>query len=249
MASSERVWDRFLTDRDRQVFAAAGYGQPAGFRDRPALVVVDINYNFVGDHPEPILDSIRRFRNSCGAEGWAAMERLQPVLAAARRKGIPVIYSTGDDGHELLDRASWGAKNRRVGQAPAGTTVAGNAIPDPIAPLPHEIVLPKKKPSVFVGTPLLQYLVANDVNQLLVCGTTTSGCVRATVVDAFSFNYRVAVIEDCTFDRGEASHAINLFDMQQKYADVVSAAEVVAYLEGLPDHCFPLWEERAALKR
>jgi nicotinamidase-related amidase len=234
-----RVWEPFLTERDRAVFRAAGYGGEKGFKERPAILVIDLNVNFVGDRPEPLLDSIRRFPSSCGEAGWEAMRCLVPVLDLARRKRVPILYSTGDEAHDFLDRTSWGAKVRR--DRPPGPPEAGNAIPALIAPDPGEGVLRKKKPSMFFGTPLLQYLVALNVDQVLCCGATTSGCVRATVVDAFSYNYRVAVIEECTVDRGEASHAIALFDMQQKYADVVSVSAILAYLAAVPDGLFPTW--------
>jgi nicotinamidase-related amidase len=84
------------------------------------------------------------------------------------------------------------------------------------------------------------------VDQLLCCGTTTSGCVRATVIDGFSHGYRVTVIEDCTFDRGQASHAMNLFDMNQKYANVMDSERIVDYIHGLPEDLFPEWSEAIA---
>ncbi len=91
-----RIWDKFLTERDKAVFEASGYGIQGGFGDRPALLVIDVNYNFTGDRPEPILDSIRRWPNSCGEDGWATIPAMQRLLATARRKGIPVIYTTGE---------------------------------------------------------------------------------------------------------------------------------------------------------
>lgn len=243
-----RVWDAFLTERDQQVFKAAGYGQEAEMKGRPALLVIDINFAFVGDRPQDILDSIARFPNSCGEEGWKAMERLVPVLELARERAFPVIYTTGDLEHPLLDRLSWGAKNKRVDQwrADPQARLEANAVPDLIAPVSGEVVIAKKKPSAFFGTPLLQYLVSLGVDQLLISGTTTSGCIRASVLDAFSYGYRVAVMEDCTFDRGQASHAINLFDMNQKYANVVPSSKVLEYLRGLPDGLFPDWAETLA---
>jgi len=95
-------------------------------------------------------------------------------------------------------------------------------------------VLRKAKPSAFFGTPLLSYLIELGIDTLLVMGGVTSGCVRATVVDAFSNNYRVGLVIDGTFDRYEASHKVNVFDMHAKYADVISAEEAVAYLTGMP---------------
>lgn len=230
----EAVWDEFLTERDRAVFAKAGHGQRAGFRDRPCLLIIDINYAFVGDRPEDILVSVERFRNSCGRAGWDAMAKLVPVLDAARSRGIPVLYTTSDPRYPELTLKSWGFKNRRVNEpVDASIEVESNRIPDMIEPQQGETVIYKKKPSAFFGTPLIQLLISHEVNQIICCGTSTSGCVRASVIDAFSHNYRVAVIEDCTFDRGEASHAINLFDMNAKYADVVRSEEVIQYLQGI----------------
>lgn len=115
----------------------------------------------------------------------------------------------------------------------------GNQIVEAIAPAKDDIVIKKKKPSAFFGTPLMSYLVDLKVDSLLVMGTTTSGCVRATVVDAFSNNLRSIVVEDGCFDRSEVSHAINLCDMNAKYADVVPGREVIEYIESLPEGLFP----------
>ena len=109
-----------------------------------------------------------------------------------------------------------------------------------IAPAPQDIVIPKQKPSAFHGTPLRGYLTLLQADSLIVCGTTTSGCVRATVLDAFSDNYRVTIAEEGCFDRAQSSHAINLMDMQAKYADVRPAAEIAKHLETLPAGLFVL---------
>jgi maleamate amidohydrolase len=101
-------------------------------------------------------------------------------------------------------------------------------------------VVKKQKPSGFFGTNLASYLVLLGCDSLLVTGTTTSGCVRATVLDAFSNNYRCTVIEDGCFDRSQASHAINLCDMNAKYADVIKSDEAVTYMKALPDGLFDL---------
>ena len=101
----------------------------------------------------------------------------------------------------------------------------GNTILPTIAPRPQDIVIRKAKPSVFFGTLLNAYLVDLQVDTIIATGGVTSGCIRSTVVDGFSYNYRLAVVEECTFDRGEASHAVGLFDLQSKYADVVRLDE------------------------
>ena len=245
------VWDQFLTQRDREVFAGAGYGRRAGWGERPVVLVVDVNYNFVGDRPEPIQESINRWRNSCGEQGWQAVERIAVLLEAARSRRVPIIYSTAMDVRpDGFERGRWKDKNSRNPEDWVAHRSAGNAIVAPIAPRPEDVVIRKDKPSVFFGTLLASFLVDLQADSLIVCGTTTSGCVRASVVDAFSYNYRISIVEECTFDRGEASHAINLFDMGQKYADVVSLGETVEYLRRLPEGLFdarmPMLRERAA---
>ena len=99
-----------------------------------------------------------------------------------------------------------------------------------IAPIDRDIVIKKQKPSAFFGTPIMSFLNDLHIDTLLIAGTTTSGCVRGTVIDGFSYNFNVAVIEECTFDRGQASHALNLFDMNQKYANVITLEEAKKYL-------------------
>ena len=240
---SEPIWNRFLTERDKAVFAAAGYGARAGFGKRPALLVIDVNYNFCGDRPEPILESIKRWRNSCGEEAWAGVAVIKRLIQAARGKGLPVIYTTAIRRADNWDSGSWSWKNNRSRedvQAVRATNLDGNDIVAEIAPGPHDIVVRKQKPSGFYGTNLLSYLVLLGADSLVITGTTTSGCVRASVLDAFSNNFRCAVVEDGCFDRSQASHAINLCDMQAKYADVVNSAEVLKFFETLPRGLFQL---------
>jgi nicotinamidase-related amidase len=241
---TERIWDRFLTERDRQVFAAAGYGAPQGFGKRPALVIVDVNYFFCGDRPEPILESIKRWRNSCGEDAWVAIKVIKGLLGAAREHGVPVIYTTGNARPDLWNRGSWRWKNSRSGEdSPAERQrgdFAGHTIVPDIEPAPRDIVLHKDKPSAFFGRPLLSYLVLLNCDSLIVAGTTTSGCVRATVLDAFSNNYRVTVVEDACFDRSQASHAISLCDMHAKYADVRPSTDALNFLEAYPAGQFVL---------
>ena len=111
---------------------------------------------------------------------------------------------------------------------------------DEIAPSPKDLVITKQKPSGFFATPMAGYLTQLHCDSVIVTGTTTSGCVRATVLDAFSNNYRVAMVEDGCFDRSQASHAITLCDMNAKYADVVKADEVLGYFDTLQPGMFDL---------
>jgi len=244
---SEPVWNRFLTERDKAVFAAGGFGARAGFGKRPALLIIDVNWAFCGERPEPILDSIKRWRTSCGEEAWAALDHIKQLIDKAHAKGLPVIYTTGEGRPDRWDRGSWAWKSSRAdetgGAAPSGANappVDGNEIVAPIAPGPKDIVIRKQKPSGFFGSNLASFLTLLGCDSVVVVGTTTSGCVRATVVDAFSLNYRVILAEEGCFDRSEASHAVSLCDMHAKYADVVPTAEVLAYFDRLPAGLFDL---------
>ncbi len=240
-AKAEPIWSRFLTERDRQVFGNAGYASRAGFGKRPALLVIDVSYAFCGDRREPILESVKRWRNSCGEDAWDALPVLQRLIAAARDREVPVIYTTGVQRADKWDIGSWGWKNTRSGEDVVRVTNHDpNEIMPQIAPGPRDIVVFKQKPSAFFGTNLLSYLMLLQCDSLLVTGTTTSGCVRASVLDAFSNNVRCTVIEDACFDRSQASHAINLCDMNAKYADVIRSGEALEYLAGLPRGMFDL---------
>jgi maleamate amidohydrolase len=228
------MWDEVLTERDKQVFAAAGYGKRQGFGRKPAVIVVDVNYNFVGDVPEPILESIKKYRNSCGEEGWQGVYQIGRLLDAARDKRLPIFYSTAPSQRVALTAGRWHGKNSRGAEDFHRHAQDGNEIVREIAPHEGDIVILKDKPSVFFGTPLMSYLNELQVDTLLIAGTTTSGCVRATVVDAFSYNFKVVVVEECVFDRGQTSHQVNLFDMQAKYADVIPLQAALSYLNELP---------------
>ena len=231
--------DDLMDDRDKAVFGASGYGKRAGFGARPVVLVIDVNYNFCGDRPEPILESIKRWRNSCGEEAWTAVGHIVDLVATAHEQRIPVIYSTGQDPRpDAFDAGRWADKNSRRGEDHVENRLLGNEIVPPLAPQPQDLVIKKGKPSVFFGTLLNSYLTDLQADSVIACGTTTSGCVRATVLDGFSNNYRMSVVEECTFDRGNLSHRVNLFDMDQKYADVVTLEETTEYLRGLPRDLF-----------
>ena len=240
---SEPIWNKFLTERDKAVFETSGYGARGGFGKRPALLVIDVNWAFCGEKPEPILQSIKKWRNSCGEDAWVALPFIKSLIDKCHDKGVPVIYTTGVRREDNWDGGSWLWKNSRGDEdrspKPA-PNVDGNEIVAEIAPAPQDIVVLKQKPSGFFGTNMASYLTLLGCDSVLVTGTTTSGCVRATVLDAFSLNYRVAVAEEGCFDRSQASHAINLCDMNAKYADVVKTAEVLEFFDTLPNGLFDL---------
>src|SRR5205807_2134396 len=239
---SEPIWNQFLTERDKAVFAASGYGAHGGFGKRPALLIIDVNWAFCGDRPEPILKSIQRWRNSCGEDAWVALPYIRSLIDKCHEKGIPVIYTTGVRRGDNWDSGSWLWKNSRGDEdkRTAASNLDGNEIVASIAPGPQDIVVYKQKPSGFFGTNMVSYLTLLGCDSVIVTGTTTSGCVRATVLDAFSLNYRIALAEEGCFDRCGASHAINLCDMNAKYADVVKTSEVLAFIDRLPSGMYDL---------
>ena len=231
---SEPVWTQFLTERDKQVFAASGFGARQGYGKRPAVVVVDVNYAFCGEQPEPILESIKKWRASCGEEAWTGIAAIRKLLTAAREHGLPVIYTTGMRREDRWDTGSWSWKNPRVNEKPrTGEGQSGYTIVREIEPQPKDLVILKHKPSAFFGTPLQSFLVQLGVDSILLTGTTTSGCVRATAVDALQNGFRPIVVREAVGDRSVAAHEQSLFDLQAKYADVVSLEEALEYLRAL----------------
>jgi nicotinamidase-related amidase len=225
-----RAWDRFLSERDREHTERFWGKQKAfGLGTKPALLVIDNIYSILGPRQD-LLDAAGVVPASCGLEGWDAIDRTVDLIAAAREHGVPVIYAKlrYDIGQSVVF-------GRGVRPAPAFEKLPDwmverwPEIVEEIAPQPGDVVIEKHSASMFAGTPLWAHLTAIGADTVICCGNSTSGCVRATVVDAGACKLKVGVVEECTFDRTEASHAMSLYDMHQKYADVMSLDETVAY--------------------
>jgi maleamate amidohydrolase len=231
-AASERVWDKFITERDKKIFPQAGFGRQAGWGASSALIIIDVTYAFTGEG-EPIEESLRNYPLSCGAESWIAVKHIREILSVARHVGIPVLYTLTEHRVDNADVGGWAAKDPNVRHPSMTEGSKGSQIVEELRPAAGEIVISKKKPSAFFGTPIVSYLIDRAIDTVIIAGCTTSGCIRSSAVDAFSYNYKVIIPEECSFDRGQASHAINLFDMHQKYADVIPTAEVIEHLQSL----------------
>jgi maleamate amidohydrolase len=222
--SRQHAWEDVIDDEIRQV--ASNYKGRMGQRGRPALLCID-NYNAVfGDRPEPVLEAMQRFPSSCGLAAWNALEPTQRVMAAARAAGIPVIHTTRDDATEAANSKTASTKREVYG----GDRDWNHAFFPPLAPQPGELVIRKTRASAFYGTALAAHLVQMDVNTLVCVGNSTSGCVRASVLEGYEHGYSMVVVEECVFDRNWLSHKVNLFDMNCKYADVLFVDEVLEYL-------------------
>src|SRR5262249_38753571 len=202
---------------DLDIYRAQGFGQSVGIGRRPALCVVD----FVNGFVDPAIFG--------GGNIADAVTRTVPLLAAARRRGLPVAFT------RVVYREDGSDDCAFVRKVPALATLtetapAGQIVPE-LAPLPDEVILRKTQPSAFFGTGYAELLRKQGVDTVIVAGCTTSGCVRATVVDAMSHNFRTIVARDGVGDRSIAAHEANLFDMEQKYADIMEAAAIVAWLD------------------
>lgn len=222
-----RHWEEIFTDTDRQLLKKARMAQKQDFGSKPALLIIDVTTEFIGSTRKPVLKSAEEYPTSCGEAGWAAVPNIQKLLEIFRAKGMPVIYTIGDVSARQF---TVGAVKEAIPKT--SYDLKANEIADSIAPKPTELVIPKTRASGFFGTPLLSCLQSMGIDSLLITGCTTSGCVRASVTDAFSYGYRCFVVEECVFDRFELSHLVNLFDMNAKYADVVTLDEVIKYTNG-----------------
>ena len=223
-----KKWEAIFSDIDRALVQKAGFGERQPFGRKPALIIIDVNRAFVGSRPKPVLESVEEYATSCGEAGWEALQHIQKLLLSCRDKGVPVFFTTND---AVTRQFCWGPVKR---SAPSGKLdMEGQEIADAIKPLPSELVIKKTKASAFFGTPLLAVLQYLKVDCLLITGTTTSGCVRASVVDAFSYGFHCFVVEECTFDRFELSHLVNLWDMNAKYADVITLEEAMGHISSL----------------
>lgn len=225
----EYGWEPYLSERDKKHSELWGKKELNGFGDKPALLLIDIYYSVLGLEREDIFESMKTWRGSTGLEGWEAVDKTAELLAVARAAGVPVIHVKGL--HTGVN--PWGRRKRPTPTMPQEMVEKGWQIVDEVKPIAGELVIEKAAPSGFQGTPLAFQLQSLGIDTLIVCGETTSGCVRATVVDGATARFRMGVVKECVFDRTEASHYINLYDMHHKYADVVTLDMAKSYLASM----------------
>ena len=224
-AITARPWDGIISEDEKKAYRAAGFGRPTGIGRRPALLIIDVQYRTTGTKPMPFWDAIKEFPTSCGDVAWGAVHNIAKLVKVFRANGWPILYPY------VSPKQSFDA-GRLSDKVPAIMNIAsrGYDFVAEIAPEEKDLLLPKKHPSAFFGTPLASYLINLGADTLVVTGCSTSGCVRGTVVDGFAYNFRVLVPHDAVFDRSKTSHAVNLFDMAEKYADVMATDEAVETL-------------------
>lgn len=222
-------WRTVVPQEQQDVYAAAGFGAPAGLGSRPALLIIDVQYRTVGLEPLPVRESIaRHYRTSCGEAGWDAIAKIAPLAELARRQGVPVVYPhVAPKGR--LDAGRTGAKIPSLMEVDA----RGYDFPAEVAPHDGDLLIPKRHPSAFFGTALVSHLIDLGVDTVILTGCTTSGCVRCSAVDAFAYNFHCAVVEDAVYDRARLPHDMSLFDLASKYADVITSEAAAGYLREL----------------
>ena len=199
-----------------EIYRKQGFGNRSGLGRRPGLLIVD----FVNGFADP--DQFG------GGNIGEAIENTRELLAEVRALGLPVVFTRvvyADDGS---DAGVFTLK------APTLETLTeesfGSQIVDQLKPWDGEYIVRKTQPSAFFGTNLTAWYVSKAVDTVIVTGCTTSGCVRASVIDSMSYNFKTVVVSDCVGDRALGPHEANLFDIEQKYADLMTSSEIIAVL-------------------
>jgi maleamate amidohydrolase len=216
-----------MSDADaREIYERARLGASVTLGERPAVLVVDFSCGFTD--PDCTL----------GSDLTQEVEATKRVLAVARDKGLPVIFTTIGFEANKRDGALWLQKVPSLGDLELGGRWVD--IDPRLERRENETVVVKKGASAFFGTNLASVLVAQRVDTVVLCGATTSGCIRATAIDLLQYGFPALVPRECVGDRAAAPHEANLFDIQAKYADVVSVDDALGYLEsvreGVPAH-------------
>jgi nicotinamidase-related amidase len=204
----------------RRIYERAGLGESVTLGRHPAVLVVDFSCGFTD--PDCTL----------GSDLTAEVAATKRLLDAARTKGLPVIFTTIGFEPSLKDGGLWLQKVSSLGELRIGGPWV--AIDPRLEPREDETVILKKGASAFFGTNLAAVLVSQQVDSVVLCGATTSGCIRATAIDLLQYGWPTIVPRECVGDRAQAPHEANLFDIQAKYADVVSVDEAIAYIESVP---------------
>jgi maleamate amidohydrolase len=222
----DHCWKDLVTPEVIELYSS--YRREVGVGPSPALVAIDLYELVYQGGARPVRELMKAYPSSCGEYAFAAIAPTQRLFAAARAAGLPIFYSTRDARAESQPKAV--RATRRQG-GPIDATLY--AIRPEFEPAPGDVVVTKLRASAFHGTPLAAHLTQLGVRSVIVCGESTSGCVRASAVDAYSHGFHVTLVEECCFDRSLLSHKVNLFDLHHKYADVLHVDEVVSHLERL----------------
>jgi nicotinamidase-related amidase len=209
----DHCWRDVMPPDAYEIYAA--YQRETGVKGKPALVAVDLFACVFPDEELPVIEAMKKNPRSCGEFAFRAVEPIKQVLEAFRESALPVIFTTSA-------RSAGKSATNRGGRGAAEDFV----IHPTFARRDHEVLVYKDRASCFFGTDLKSVLDSHGVDTVVLCGETTSGCVRATAVDAYSHGYHVVLAEEAVFDRGILNHQVALFDLHHKYADVIGVEAV-----------------------
>jgi maleamate amidohydrolase len=216
----DHCWMDVVSPELLQIYEA--YQRQLYIGKKVALLAIDL-YNCVFPPKSmPVQEAIQIHPSSCGENAWNAIEPCVNLFSFAREKGIPIFHTTSDtrNGEQKVK-----ATNRPSSSSPQ----FDYEFHPRLLPREGEIVVYKERASAFFGTPLIAHLTRLGIDTILVCGESTSGCVRASVVDGYSYGFHMVVVEEAVFDRSLLSHKISLFDLHHKYADVMHLDELEIY--------------------
>jgi len=217
----DHCWKDIVSDEILKIYEP--YRRETFVGPRPALLAIDLYKAVYAGGNKPVIELHDAYPGSCGENALAPTKQLS---AARRALGLPVIYCTRDDKTKMGAGKLSSTNRKRARRGPDA-----HEIFEAFTPEEEDLIIYKNRASVFFGTPLTAFLTRMGIDSLIVCGESTSGCVRASVVDAYSHGYHVSLVEECCFDRSMLSHKVNLFDLHHKYADVMHSDEVLAQLE------------------
>jgi maleamate amidohydrolase len=210
-----------MSEETREVYERARLGQSVTLGERPAVLVVDFSRGFTD--PECTM----------GSDLTREVEATRRLLASAREREVPIIFTTIGFEPNLKDGSLWLEKAPGLGELIVGGRWVG--IDPRLERREEETVILKKGASAFFGTNLPSILVSQGVDTVIMCGATTSGCIRATAVDLLQYGYPTLVPRECVGDRAQGPHEANLIDIQAKYADVVPIEDALSYLESVKE--------------
>ncbi|MCY9666764.1 isochorismatase family protein [Paenibacillus alginolyticus] len=220
-AQSLKSWVKRLPETERGTYERLGYHTYQAMGSRPALLIIDCTYGFTGSSPMTLDQATQEYRTSCGEAAWEAMPAIRQAAERFRELQLPIVYTFMD-----LEQGIYAGTATKPKSVSYEVQDDFNQFAECIRPMDQEWVMPKTKASAFFHTPLLSYLLKQKVDSLVLCGGSTSGCVRATAVDGFSYGFPTFVMEDGCFDRSRFAHENNLFDLDAKYALVQTWEEL-----------------------
>jgi maleamate amidohydrolase len=221
-----RWWEEVFEGTEGRAYSPFRRRQQRG--RRPALVVIDVVTSFIGSPGLDLEEALAEWPSACGPAAHEALPAIAELLTAARAGGVPVVHfcPSGPAGRLLGPTVKGELDGEYLNGRPGAVDFAGEAEPQE-----GELVVAKPRASAFFDTPAATYLRSLGIDSLLVAGCTTSGCVRASVVDAFSHGFGTFVVEQAVFDRSRLSAAVSLYEMDAKYADVVQLEDAVGWLK------------------